>query len=331
MYRETIARTAEAEARFERRAEEEAIFGQVRVRVAPSPRGSGVAATSEWRSDPPLPPVPPEYIQLALEGVREASQAGPLAGYPVEDIAITVLGGEVREGLAISVGYKVAASEAFRRACKEAGPLLLEPIMAVEVVVPEDFLGEVLGDLNQRRGRIEDVAFRGVKRVVRVKVPLRRMFGYSTELRSLSQGRATFTMQSPSDVADGAAARLKRPAATSRCFSRRRPLRAAIRASTATADGGLEVAHLGASREAERLGELAQARVPRGLGAAARPKRLHRQAHDARILHQLHRTPQQLFANAVDHRGEISHRAQGASRLTGTLLHPESGDTQLTA
>ncbi|MEK6606749.1 MAG: elongation factor G [Myxococcota bacterium] len=206
VYRETIARTAEAEARFERRAEEEAIFGQVRVRVAPSPRGSGVAATSEWRSDPPLPPVPPEYIQLALEGVREASQAGPLAGYPVEDIAITVLGGEVREGLAISVGYKVAASEAFRRACKEAGPLLLEPIMAVEVVVPEDFLGEVLGDLNQRRGRIEDVAFRGAKRVVRVKVPLRRMFGYSTELRSLSQGRATFTMQfAERDVADGAA------------------------------------------------------------------------------------------------------------------------------
>ena len=127
-------------------------------------------------------------------GLREATSAGP-EGYPLEDIEIVLLALEVRPDASSEVGYKIAASDALRRACAEAGPRLIEPIMAIEVIVPEDFMGEVLGDLNARRARIEDVGFRGILRVIAAKAPLRAMFGYSTDLRSRSQGRATYTMK----------------------------------------------------------------------------------------------------------------------------------------
>jgi elongation factor G len=191
VFRETVGRTGEAEARFERKLEDEAIFGFARVRVAPRPRHKGNTFSLKL---PELPPVSQAIQQAALSGVREAAQSGP-AGYPLEDVDVTVLAVETREGQAPETGVKIAASEAFRRACQEANPSLLEPIMDVEAIVPEDFLGAAIGDLNQRRGRIEDVGSRGDKRAIRAKVPLQRMFGYSTDLRSLSQGRATFTMQ----------------------------------------------------------------------------------------------------------------------------------------
>jgi elongation factor G len=192
VFRETVLRSAEAEGKFERKLEDEEIYGKVRVRVASRPRHAG----NEFKAAlPELPPIPPALVESALQGVREASQAGPAGGYPLEDIEVTVLSIETREGAAPEVGAKIAASNAFRAACREASPTLLEPIMAAEVVVPEEFLGPVIGDLNQRRGRIEDVSTRGVNRVIHAKVPLQRMFGYSTDLRSLSQGRASFTMQ----------------------------------------------------------------------------------------------------------------------------------------
>ncbi len=191
VFRETVGRTGEAEARFERKLEDEAIFGYARVRVAARPRHKGNTFALRL---PELPPVPPAIAQGALAGVREAAQSGP-AGYPLEDVEVTVLAVEIRPGQAPETGVKIAASEAFRRACKEANPSLLEPIMDVEVIVPEDFLGAAIGDLNQRHGRIEDVGSRGEKRVIRAKVPLQRMFGYATDLRSLSQARASFTMQ----------------------------------------------------------------------------------------------------------------------------------------
>jgi elongation factor G len=191
VFRETIAKTAEADGKFERLLEDEAIYGKVRVRVAPRPRHSGMAYVQKL---PEFPPVPPNIAAAAMAGVREASQSGP-AGYPMEDVEVTVLSVETREGASPETGTKIAASNAFRAACAEAGPRVLEPIMAVEVVVPEDFLGPAIGDLNQRRGRIEDVGSRGEKRVIAAKVPLQRMFGYSTVLRSLSQGRAVYTMQ----------------------------------------------------------------------------------------------------------------------------------------
>ncbi len=192
VFRETLGKTAEADAKFERKLEDNAIFGHVRLRVAPRPRRSGSTFSVKL---PEFPPIPPMIVQAALTGAREASTTGQAGGYPLEDIAVLILGIEIREGESAETGTKIAASEAFRRACADADPKLLEPIMTVEVVTPEEFLGGAIGDLNQRRGRIEDVGSRGVKRVIQAKVPLQRMFGYSTDLRSLSQGRATFSMQ----------------------------------------------------------------------------------------------------------------------------------------
>ena len=191
VFRETISHAAEADGRFERKLENEEIYGKVRVRVAPRARHAGMTYAARL---PEFPPTPPNLVQAALSGVREASGSGP-GGYPMEDIEVVVLGVETREGASPEIGAKIAASNGFRAACAEAGPGLLEPIMAVEVVTPEEFLGAAIGDLNQRRGRIEDVGARGDKRAIQAKVPLQRMFGYSTSLRSASQGRANFTMQ----------------------------------------------------------------------------------------------------------------------------------------
>jgi elongation factor G len=191
VFRETIARAAEADGKFERLLEDEELYGKVRVRVAPRARHSGMAYATRL---PEFPPLPPHLVAAAQAGVKEASGSGP-NGYPMEDLEVVVVGIETREGKSPEIGVKIAASNAFRAACAEAGPGLLEPIMAVEVVTPEEFLGGAIGDLNQRRGRIEDVGARGEKRVIQAKVPLQRMFGYSTALRSLSQGRANFTMQ----------------------------------------------------------------------------------------------------------------------------------------
>jgi elongation factor G len=194
MLRETLSRSASASATFERKLEEGAqIYGKVTLSVAPRPRKAGTQVLSRLPETPV--PLPPAVVEAALTGAREASQAGPRGGFPVDDIEIVITAIELREGWSPETGAKIAAGEAFRRAAAEAGPSLLEPIMGVEVVTPEEFLGAAIGDLNQRKGRIEDVGARGVKRVIQAKVPLQRMFGYSTDLRSLSQGRATFTMQ----------------------------------------------------------------------------------------------------------------------------------------
>jgi elongation factor G len=192
VYRETVTRVGEGEARFERRLEDEHLFGQARVRVGPRPRGSGNLVRAEL---PPLPsPQPsPALVEASLHGLREGTAAGPSGGYPLEDIEVVLSGLELHEA-STEVGQKIAASEALRRACADAEPRLLEPIMAVEVIVPPDFMGDVLGDLNARRARIDRVDVRGESRLIEAKAPLRVMFGYSTDLRSRSQGRATYTM-----------------------------------------------------------------------------------------------------------------------------------------
>jgi elongation factor G len=192
VYRETVLGSGESECTFERKMDDEVVYGHARVRVDPQPRGSGSAFASTVPSDPP---VPESILHAALEGVEEAATAGVNTGYPLVDVRATLLGVSLREGITKEVGYRVAAGEAFRRACREAGPLLLEPIMEVEVIVPEEFMGDVLGDLNSRGGQIEEVGFRSGKRLVRARVAMRQMFGYSTKVRSLTQGRASFTMQ----------------------------------------------------------------------------------------------------------------------------------------
>ncbi len=199
MYRETVKSSGEAEQRFERnmtdeKGKERVIYGHARVRVAPRPRGTGTVVQSALPAATPgvLPP-PPALVQAALTGLREAAASGP-QGFPLEDVEATLVDLQVQPGASTEIGHRVAASEAFRAACREAGTSLLEPIMRLEVLSPEDFMGEVLGDLNARRAQISDVGFRGAARVITAKVPLRNVFGYSTELRSRSQGRATYSM-----------------------------------------------------------------------------------------------------------------------------------------
>jgi elongation factor G len=192
VFRETVEGTAEAEGRFERDLEEEKrLFGQVRVRVSGAARGTGI------RIDDQIPEgtIPADIRDALLLGIREASQNGIAGGYPVEDVAISLLSAEFREGASAPPAYKVAASMAFREASRKAGAVLMEPVMKVEVVVPEDFLGEVIGDLNARRGKVEGIHQRHLKKVIDATVALRRMFGYSTQMRSLTQGRGTFSMQ----------------------------------------------------------------------------------------------------------------------------------------
>ncbi|MCA9666103.1 MAG: elongation factor G [Myxococcales bacterium] len=202
VYRETVLASAEAEHVFERQLEEEQLFGQARVKVEPLERGSGMQYVDGIAASDSPPPA--AFVTAAMEGLKEASFAGVHSGFPLVDVKATLLSIATRDEARNPVAFKVAAGEAFRRACREAKPALLEPIMAVEVVVPEEFMGEVLGDLSQRGGDIEEVGFRGQQRLLRAKVPMRQMFGYSTRVRSLSQGRANFTMRFDSFDAAGA-------------------------------------------------------------------------------------------------------------------------------
>jgi elongation factor G len=193
VYRETATGTAEESFVFERRQEEERLYGHAQVRVSPAARGAGNRVQVAL-PETDVPP-PEALVQAALEGIRESFSAGPSGGYPIRDVEATLVGLEVPEGAHNDIPYKIAAQEAFRKAMRAAGVVLLEPIMEVEVVTPEESMGEVIGDLNQRSGRIEASGFRGNKRVIEAKVPLRQMFGYSTTLRSLTKGRANFTMR----------------------------------------------------------------------------------------------------------------------------------------
>jgi elongation factor G len=200
VYRETLAKAGEGEARFERTLEDESLFGHARVRVAPRPRGTGNALRMALvRTDvapgaPRVPEAPQAILDAAMEGAREAMRSGP-QGYPFEDIEVVITGIEYRPDASTPAGQKAAVGEALRHASRDAGTRMLEPIMKVEVTAPEQHVGDVLGDLNARRAQISDVGFRGSLRVILAKVPLRRMFGYSTDLRSATQGRASYSMQ----------------------------------------------------------------------------------------------------------------------------------------
>ena len=167
------------------------LFGEASCRVRPRERGSGVSIVSGLPSGSD---VPVAVVEAALAGLREASQSGP-DGYPLEDIDATLLKVGFRDDAQPEVGVKVAASDAFGKAVAAAQPMKLEPVMSVEVAVPEDYLGAVIGDLKARRAQVSDVSQRGDARIIDARVPLRMMFGYSTDLRSLTKGRADFTMR----------------------------------------------------------------------------------------------------------------------------------------
>jgi elongation factor G len=194
VYRETVLGEGEGHAVFERSistsGKDQSIYGEATCKVRGRPRGSGMDFK---RALPAGTLLPDGIIQAAMQGLRDAASSGP-DGYPLEDVEVTLLGVALREGANGEIGSRAAAAEAFRRAVQAAHPSRLEPIMAVEVTVDDEFLGAVIGDLNQRRGQVQDVGSRGVKRLVAARVPLRNMFGYSTRLRSLTEGRATFSM-----------------------------------------------------------------------------------------------------------------------------------------
>jgi elongation factor G len=191
VYRETIQKRVEIEGRFEKELGDKRHFGHVRLTLEPLPRGSGNGIVN--RLDAAA--IPEEFHPAIIEGINEAVQSGVVGGYPVVDVRIELSGGSVKEGESSLMGYKIAASSAFRDGCLLAEPVLLEPIMMVDVISPAEFMGEVIGDINARKGEIQAIAPKGPISEIKAKVPLRAMFGYSTDLRSATQGRAVFTMQ----------------------------------------------------------------------------------------------------------------------------------------
>lgn len=189
-YKETIATVAEAEGKYIRQTGGRGQYGHIKLIVEPYP-GKGFTFVSEIVGGI----IPKEFIPSIEKGVREAMQEGVLAGYPVIDVKVRLIDGSYHEVDSSDLAFAIAGSLAFKEACKKANPMLLEPIMKVEIVVPEEYLGEVLGDISSRRGKVEGMDLRGNARVITAYVPLGEMFGYATTLRSLTQGRGTFIMQ----------------------------------------------------------------------------------------------------------------------------------------
>jgi elongation factor G len=192
VHRETIQKRVECEGLFERELGEKRHFGHVKLILEPTGRGSGVEII---RRVPDDAGIPVELLIAMEEGVREGVLSGVLAGYPVIDIRVVILGGSQKEGETTPLGCKIAAASAFREGCLKADPVLLGPVMLVDIITPTEFMGEVIGDIHARHGEIQAISPKGAVSDIRAKVPLKAMFGYSTDLRSATQGRAIFTMQ----------------------------------------------------------------------------------------------------------------------------------------
>jgi elongation factor G len=190
-YKETIRRKIEQEGKFVHQSGGRGQFGHVVIEIEPNEPGKGF----EFESRIVGGVVPKEYVKPTMEGIRQAMQTGVLAGYPMVDIKAALIDGSYHEVDSSEMAFKIAGSMAFKEGAKKASPVLLEPMMDVEVVVPEEYLGQVMGDLNSRRGRIRGFVPRKDAQVVAASVPLGEMFGYATTLRSLTQGRAIYTMQ----------------------------------------------------------------------------------------------------------------------------------------
>ncbi|MGO9454668.1 MAG: elongation factor G [Candidatus Binataceae bacterium] len=190
-YRETIRRASEAEGRFVRQTGGHGQFGVVDLRIEPMAKGDGFEFVDGTKGGS----IPRNFIPSVEDGVKEAMENGVLAGYPMVDIRATVLDGKYHEVDSSEIAFRIAGSMAFKEACEKAEPVLLEPIMDVEVVTPQEFMGDVIGDLSSRRGKILNMEGRGGAQVIEARVPLANMFGYATRLRSMTQGRANYTMQ----------------------------------------------------------------------------------------------------------------------------------------
>ncbi len=190
-YKETIKTEAEAEGKYIRQSGGRGQYGHVFLRVTPRQRGEGFEFINEIKGGV----IPQEFIPATGKGVKEAMDKGIVAGYPMVDLSATLFDGSFHEVDSSELAFKIAGSMAFQQACRRAKPILLEPIMKLEVVVPAEFFGDIIGDLSARRGKIEETKDRLQMKVIDAKVPLSEMFGYATSLRSLTEGRGTFTME----------------------------------------------------------------------------------------------------------------------------------------
>jgi elongation factor G len=190
-YRETIRTAVEQEGKFVRQSGGRGQYGHVYLRIEPQEAGAGYAFVNGIVGGV----VPKEYIPAVDKGVREAMANGIIAGYPVVDVRVTLYDGSYHEVDSSEMAFKIAGSLCFREGARKARPVLLEPVMKVEVVTPEDYMGDVMGDLNARRGLVQGMDDAPAGKVIRAEVPLAAMFGYSTVLRSATQGRATYSME----------------------------------------------------------------------------------------------------------------------------------------
>jgi elongation factor G len=190
-YRETIRKSVQAEGKFIRQSGGKGQYGHVVIEVEPTEPGSGFEFDSKIVGGV----IPKEYIAPSGQGMKEACESGVLAGYPVIDLKATLIDGSFHDVDSSEMAFKIAGSMAIREAITQASPVLLEPVMKVEVEVPEDFLGNVIGDLNSRRGQIEGQETEQAIAKVTASVPLAEMFGYATDIRSKTQGRGIFSME----------------------------------------------------------------------------------------------------------------------------------------
>lgn len=210
-YKETITAQAEAEGKFIRQTGGRGQYGHVKIRVEPLPASSGFIFENKIIGGA----IPREYIPAVEKGIKDALENGVIAGYPLIDLKALLLDGSYHEVDSSEIAFKIAGSMALQEAVKRAKPKILEPVMEVEVVVPEEYLGDVIGDLNARRGRILGIVPRVDAQVIAARVPLSDMFGYATKIRSISQGRALFTMQFhsyeevPQQISEGIVAKVK--------------------------------------------------------------------------------------------------------------------------
>jgi elongation factor G len=189
-YREAITRKSEAEGKFVRQSGGKGQYGHVKMRFEPMPEGG-----FEFINEVVGGSVPREFIKPTEQGIKEALERGILAGYPITGVRAILYDGSYHDVDSSEMAFKIAGSMAFQEGAKKAGPILLEPIMDVEVVTPEDYAGDVMGDLSRRRGKIQAMEERAGAKVIKAHVPLSEMFGYATQVRSMSQGRASYTMQ----------------------------------------------------------------------------------------------------------------------------------------
>ena len=210
-YREAVTQTVEVQGKFVRQSGGRGQYGDCWLRLEPQEPGSGFKFVDQIKGGV----IPKEYLPAIEEGALEATRVGPLAGFPVVDVKVTCYDGSFHEVDSSEMAFKIAASMGFKEGVKRGAPVLLEPVMAVEVVVPEEYMGDVIGDLTSRRGKVLGLESRSGAQVVNTHVPLSEMFGYSTILRSLTQGRATYTMvfshydQVPKNIADEVTAKVK--------------------------------------------------------------------------------------------------------------------------